>query len=116
MTKKYEWIKCTPFAPGHIPGIEVTEREKQGIIAYGFNLNAPDEGAYLSIDSSLELLRRLKKDKYKYFRVETINNPNGGYTIAFIGKNDTIHDKGSNAGIIAPLLTVERDGWYWNTV
>lgn len=115
MARKFEWKECKPFAPESIPGFAVTELEKRDIIAFGININLPDEGACLAIEESIELLKKLKKNGYRHYRIERVNKPTGGYTVAFVGKSDEIHDKGSKAGIIAPLLTFERDGWYWSS-
>lgn len=116
MARKFEWRKCEPFCPGHIPGIEILEIEKKNVIAYGVNTDLPDKGPYLSIDESIELLKKLKKSGYEYYRVERIDNPNCNmYYIAFVGMSENIHDTGSGAGVIAPLLTAERDGWYFES-
>lgn len=114
MARKFEWRDCKAFQPRYIPGIEIREVEKGNIIAFGLNYNLPDEGPYLKINESMELLKKLKKSGYDYYRLERVPKPDDrGYTIAFIGKGDNPHDKGSAAGVIAPLLTIERDGWYW---
>jgi len=116
MARKFEWRKCEPFCPGHIPGVEIIEIEKKNVIAFGINIDLPDEGPYLSIDESIELLKKLKKSGYEYYRVERVNNPNSkAYVVAFVGKSDDVHSEGSSAGVIAPLLTIERDGWYFGT-
>ena len=114
MARKFDWRECKPFQPRYIPGIEIREIEKGDTIAFGMNYNLPDEGPCLKIDESMELLKKLKKSGYDYYQVERVSKPDDrGYTIAFVGKGDNPHNKGSAAGVIAPLLTVERDGWYW---
>jgi hypothetical protein len=107
MAQKFEWKMCVPFQPAHIPGVEISETEKHNVVAFGTNIGLPDEGPCLSLDYSIELLKKLKKAGCTKYHIERVDRPGGGYVVAFVG------DDNNSVGIIAPIISLERDSGYW---
>ncbi len=107
MAQKIEWKMRVPFQPEHIPGVEICETEKHSVVAFGTNIGLPDEGPHLSLDYSLELLKKLKKSGCTKYHIERIDRPGGGFVVAFVG------DENSSVGVIAPIVCLDRDSGYW---
>ena len=105
MARKFEWRSCRPYAPGHIPGVVISEIEHKNTIAFGSDLCIPKEGPCLSIDESVEILKKLKKCRYKTYRIERIERPTGGFVMAFVGvADDSTGDDKRCVGILAPYV------------